>query len=541
MAIIPAIGKSTDGTMEIAHLLWTGTVDPGISKAIDEGLAHHGVMGIYSTPHGSIAWSLFAIESEQNFATNPDNLYWFNLILKPAPMFTKWVKILKTQSELRLAIEHKGTTIFTLLLENDAVSQYCKLLEQQFAEWGISANPSALDRLTVEVQDWIYDTVVPQRIEMIIESTRNGESLETLIKLVGERAIIELPETSTLRSLAGKNLSMTNHLTEWEASFSLSDLAKVAPNKEEQIRRDWLYTRLCMEKYSPGRYKIPHQAGDIWLWKTTAISRLRLLWAASKNLRLLLDRDWHKIIQIKDVPSPPLDPIYLANFSHLKTNIDRTSDIIKSGFVNRQYGLSRAVIHVGMIGCRSIHYESIVPDCSQVLVKFVVNELEYNSCLFGVISPLIGGIEWVSPELIHPETVEIVNFLVAITFRDLLVCRTGFDGQIGQTKPAKKGKRKPKPQTQSPRIELIARIKKGSSISQSTSDADTMLSKLSKFFRVEHLRRLPEGHKASSYQSGVAKEYGYILPEGHTFVRPSGEQTDPNMYRSVSLINLFLK
>jgi hypothetical protein len=542
MAIVPAISTSEDGTDQIAHLQWTGDIDPGITKAIDQELAHHGVMGIYPTNYGAIAWSLFAIESEEVFRSNPDDLYWFNLILKPDPFHTKWVNLLKTQSELRLAIERRGSTIFTLLLERDALLEYSKLLEQQFAEWAISSNPSALNRLAEEAQDWIYDTVVPQQIEIIKESVRTGESSDTLLKLVGERAIIELPEGSILRDLAGRNLSMKKHLTQWEASFSpLPDLCRTHPNdREENIRRDWLYTKLCLQKSTPGRYRIPSQNNNGgWIWKATTISTLRLLWSASKNIRLLLAQDWHQIIDIKDVPAPPLDPIYLSDFNHLKTNIDQTSEIIKSAIINRTYGLNKAIIHIGMIGCRSIHFESIAADCSRVLVKFVVNELNYNSCLFGILSPLRGEIDWVSPAAIDAEAVKIINFLVAITFRDLLICREGFDGQIVQPNPRKR-KRKTKSQTPA-KIQLVARIKKGSSITKSTSNTEEIIHRLSKFFRIEHIRKLPESHRASSQQIQLAQEYGYILPDGYTFVRPSGEQADPNIYRSISLINLFLK
>jgi hypothetical protein len=543
MAIVPTISTSKDSNNQIAHLQWRGTIDNGIAKAIDQGLAHHGVMGLYATEYGEIAWSLFAIESEKIFKSNPDDLYWFNLILKPDPFYTKWLELLKNQSELRMLIDLQGKSIFVPLLEKDALEKYIEIQEKSFSDWSISANPRELENKTAEVQNWIYNKVVPQRIEIIKESTRTGESSDTLLKLVSERAIVELTKESMLRSLAGKNLSMERYLTEWSSYFEAAEnLSETHPNsKSENICRDWFYTNMCLEKSTPGRYKIPWKNTNGWTWKPTTISTLRLLWSASKNLRLLLDRDWQQIIDIKDVPSPPLESIYLSDFGHLKTSIDQTSDIIKSAIINRVYGLNRAVIHVGMIGCRSIHFESIDKNLSQVLVKFVVGELKYNSCLFGVISPQIGEIRWISPAEINSEAIKIINFLVAITFRDLLICREGFDGQTTQPSQGKKEKRKPKAQSQISKIQLVARIKKGSSISESTSDTDAMIHKLSKFFRVGHLRRLPEGHKASTEQIQLAQEYGYLLPVGHTFVRPTGEQSDPNVYRSISLINLFLK
>ncbi|WP_373545069.1 hypothetical protein [Chamaesiphon sp.] len=79
-------------------------------------------------------------------------------------------------------------------------------------------------------------------------------------------------------------------------------------------------------------------------------------------------------------------------------------------------------------------------------------------------------------------------------------------------------------------------------IGKNLSTTAEIAEKLNKYFRVEHIRKLPDGWKASAKQLDLAKDYGFTLPEHHTFVSPSeGEQENVKKYRSLSLINLFLK
>jgi len=73
------------------------------------------------------------------------------------------------------------------------------------------------------------------------------------------------------------------------------------------------------------------------------------------------------------------------------------------------------------------------------------------------------------------------------------------------------------------------------------------LHKISPHIRLAHLRQLPEQYQISEYQKQLAQEYGWILPEGYTFVRATQINTpeiaDLNevrqRFRSLSLMELF--
>jgi hypothetical protein len=535
-SILPAIGQDQTRSTSIAYLQWHGSIDPQIVKSLGS-LAHHGVVGSNPTPHGNIAWALFAIESEEKFKTDPDNLYWFNLILKPDPFMDRWIALLKTQSELRLAIDHQQKTTLVLLLERTAIEGYIQLLETSLAEWK-GKDLQLFNRYAQQVQNEIYDRIVPERIAAIRESTRAGESPETLLKLVGERAIVELPAGSELRELAGKNRSLEKMLDGWAANFDISNLSQFDTDLQENIRRDWLYTKNCLERSTPGRYRIPTNSANTWLWKLTCLDSLRLLWDSSQNLRLLLSENWRDLLDVADVPSPPIENIFIADFLHLRSNIDRTTDIIKSTHIHKVYGFQSAIVCMGTTGCESIHFRSSPTD-NRVLVKYIINKTkDYNLCLFGSIDTIKGMIAWISPLIIDPEVTQIVNFLVAICYRDLLVCRDGMDGNNFRDVSTKKANKKT---SQPSKIQLVARIKRDSSTSNINS-TEEIKEKLGKYFRVEHVRKLPDGWVASPRQIALAKDYGFILPKQHTFVSPSkGEEDNIKTYRSISLIQLFLK
>ncbi|NJR31740.1 MAG: hypothetical protein HC778_01220 [Chamaesiphon sp. CSU_1_12] len=391
-SIIPAIGQDQNRSTSIAYLQWQGTLDPQIAKSLGS-LAHHGVVGSNPTPHGAIAWSLFAIESSEKFQNRPDDLFWFNLILKPDLFTVQWLKLLKTQEELRLGISHQQQTTFVLLLERVALGRYTQFLEKSLADWE-GKDLRLFDRYAQQVQNDLYNRVVPKRIQAIQESIRAGESPETLLKLVGERAIVELSAGLELRELAGKNRSLEKLLLEWRTNFDLSNLHQLDSDPQENIKRDWLYTYICLNKSTPGCYRIPTNSTNTWMWKPTALNTLRLLWANSQNLRLLLAHDWHDLIGVKDFPSPPVENIFIADFLHLKPNIDRTAEIVKSGRIHKSYGFQSAIVHVRVIGCESIHFRAITPDCNRVLIKYVINvSTQYNLCLLGILDGLQGTIE----------------------------------------------------------------------------------------------------------------------------------------------------
>lgn len=66
-------------------------------------------------------------------------------------------------------------------------------------------------------------------------------------------------------------------------------------------------------------------------------------------------------------------------------------------------------------------------------------------------------------------------------------------------------------------------------------------------YRVEHLRRLPEGWHASPQQIEIAQKYQFVIPEGYTFVSPvlntSGlEEIEKfeRWFRSTSLMQVLL-
>ncbi|NJR31739.1 MAG: hypothetical protein HC778_01215 [Chamaesiphon sp. CSU_1_12] len=116
----------------------------------------------------------------------------------------------------------------------------------------------------------------------------------------------------------------------------------------------------------------------------------------------------------------------------------------------------------------------------------------------------------------------------------MLVCRDGMDGASSNVRTKGKAKKKTSPPA---KIQLVARIKKSGSIGKNLNSTEEIKEKLGKYFRVEHIRKLPYGWKPSSKQIELAKDYGFTLPENYTFVSPSEGEQDNIKKISIHLIN----
>jgi hypothetical protein len=144
---------------------------------------------------------------------------------------------------------------------------------------------------------------------------------------------------------------------------------------------------------------------------------------------------------------------------------------------------------------------------------------------------------------------QMLLFIVAIAYRDLLVCRNIIKQQ---GKPIDESNRKgtSSKQRKIETIRYLPRIKR--EIDKTFADPTRFvktLKKVAPHIRTEHFRKLPLGHKPSDKARELAALYGYLgdFPTGETFVSPStiGEgkleeiQASVAQFRSLSLLELF--
>jgi hypothetical protein len=364
--------------------------------------------------------------------------------------------------------------------------------------------------------------------------------------------LVQNGATEVIESLLSERLAQITASGDWNS------LCEIADSEQENLIRDWLFVSRCLlQARSNLTVAIGLSDGGCWAWrKIPPGTELFDIWDSSRPYRSLLsDRHWQQLIKEREMPLPYLDLQFLASLGKIPERkvFAETGMILKQAITQKRYGIARGTtIIVGKKGFESISIDSLSPDSRHCIFKIVVKKDHkgHDFCLFGKIDAALGKINALGMKhtLESEKSVSLLLFLAAIAYRDCVVARDSL--QPPDSKRAKKNNANNKNKVSrrhQPQPPLLARLKNSSDqIGDRFADPNEFLNKLKKqcpTFRVEHLRDLPDGHKASEKQIDLAKVYGIFVPEGFTFVSPSGSgdisQAQEHQYRSLSLLKLF--
>lgn len=559
---------STTPNGKVAGLKFIGEISPQIQKAIEnkEGLKHLPYCGTFSTDFGNLSYLFVAFDAQENF-DNPDaDVYMFDFILNPAnflessgdnsTFYKEWLAAIHGQETLCLVIPSGPIYRLTVILEGNQLAEYIHHLDESIANWSLGDNYKKAVEFSAL---W----------ELRIHARKNVASINRQPVATGHRILLMdflrscrtfLSSDEQLCKWANDdektkviNDQLEDRLTQIEAAGDWNSLSEIAEDESENLIRDWLFAHRCLtQSKKTAMVAIGLTDGGGWAWRKMWQSDD--VWEYSRSYRaLLFDRHWQRLLNEQDIPLKYLDLHLVADLSKVpqRSAFGEIGVILKQAITHKCYGIAAGTtIIVGKLGFDSISFAPLDKESRHCIFKIVVsaNNSGRNLCLFGKLDAALGTIEalGIRPNLEAEKPLNLLLFIAATAYYDCLVAREEYefdDKQAKKSSSRKKGKSR-RHQSQLP---WLARLKSSSNqIGERFADPDDFLVKLKRrcLFRSEHLRDLPDGHKASDKQKQLAKVYGVFVPEGFTFVSPSSSGGIPEaeaiQYRSLSLMKLLL-
>lgn len=561
-SIIPAVANTSNG--KYAYLHWVQNVDSEIVACLQrkEPLFNTTYCGKQNTPTGDLAWLLALVDTMGNINSSTSNLFWFDFIVNPSkiePIAQEFIDLLHTQNKLEIAIPYDDKSVhFHTLIKGEQFKQYVQALAQCCASW----NTFCDYRLAVAyLQGFVFPKLQQKAIESLAHNfDREPDLLRRLCFVFQQEAIAELPLDHHLRSfcLEAEVDDVANYLLDWSSSLTSNEkqlcllLGSQDTDKAENLRRNWLFAKLCCARSPKGlQVCVGVDAAGRWLWADLPFTNqpsIELLYAISRNYRYLLTHNWKNLLASNEAL---LASINLAHISCLGQVPNRKAyeslpKILQGAAIDRSFGIvQRTAILINKTGLEEIEFLPLGNAGLQCLFKIKVayhNPQDY--VILGRIDAPAGKISAVGIE--ESLEVKLLLFLVAITYRDLLVARKVVCPPEYQTgRERKDGKTRAKDRYQT--IKLIPRIKyQSAQIDESFASPDRLVKGLKQFhtyLRGCHLRRLHEGWQASEKQISIAEQYQFLVPDGYTFVSPAlvvgeGNLRERDEFRSISLLQI---
>lgn len=539
--IVPAISSTPN--KDIALLSLQGEVNAEILRAICDGeeLAHYSATGYSNTNHGSLTWALFILDTKSRFYDQRNDLFYFDFVLNPGKLKTdftlrSWLRCLQSQDQLCIRIPYSQTeSLFTPLLETEQLQEYISLLERANEQWGDS------DNYLLALQSLPLRGLIEQGIKHINTNCRSSSTQQRLLINFAQSCKWDLPLNHKLHSLAKQeslrplNQFLESQLTKLPSGVALNQLlANNSPDPSENLVRDFLFARACLQLSE--EQNVPMIAVGLtdtgkWCWRKNPFEGdVDILWQFSRAYRVLLsETHWQYLIDPLDIP---LLNVNFLNMQELASVPDRkqfreTNNILKLAILQKQYSISsRSTVILGKKGFNSVTFYPLEEKSHQCLFKIILqanNRGGYNRCLFGRLDAALGTIEAVGMTD-NPQTQKLIHlllFLTTLAYRDLLVARQHMEMSEYKT-TQKQHKSKP---SRSSNFPLLARLKRTSKeLSEQFADPHILVEQLRKIapqMRVEHLRNLPSDYKPLEREKKFAQSYGFLLPEGFTFICPT--------------------
>jgi len=564
--IVPAVAPTPNG--DVALLTWHGGIDAQILSAIhrQSDLVHYSAIGYTNTNFGGLAWAFFFVDTKANFSNPQADLFYFDLIVSPPELKTdttlkRWLQCFRVQDPLSLSIPYSSAqSRITTLLRRQQLQEYISHLERAIAQWQPTNN------YTLAVQSFSLESSQKQGLDYIGTAYRSQNPAQRLLIDFAQSCINELTPEHQLHSFASEDKlrSLEQFLKRQLEQMppvgnALNQyLSTVSDDAADNLIRDYAFAKNCL---SPEGRSAPMIAVGLtdtnkWRWRKIPFEGdVDALWFYSRAYRCLLsERQWWELVEHMDVPVPALNLLSIRNLGTVpdRKQFQETSKVLRLAILQKQYGISaRSTIVVGKKGLDSISFFPLDQESRYCLFKVVLepnNRQGYNLCLFGRLDAAKGTIKpvGIAESIQTQKPLRLLLFLVAVAYRDLIVTREQLEIENSTNKQNKKA---PK-HSRSNGIPLLARLKRSSkNLDEQFADSQRFLEEIKKIaprLRVEHLRELPSGSKASQKQRELAESYGFLLPEGFTFVSPSlvgdKEGSDASevykQFRSLSILQM---
>jgi hypothetical protein len=552
-----------------AILIYDGTISPQMQKSLDnkENLKALPVFGYCPTDFGDLCFLFLALEAKENFKAS--NFQFLEFLFDPSCFSPggiddvvsirtnslvsskKWLETLRKQDRLELMTSIR----FTPILQGNNLTEYISFLDESILNWKPSNDYELASELLPREQTMEQ---IHERIRSENKITNNYAKLS--MSFIASCCNFLSPNEQLrqwVESNKGENLAalLKDRLTEVETSGNWNSLSEISRNESENLIRDWLFTYRCINRAENSlMIAIGLTEGGNWAWRRMPQDRFDLIWDSARSYRsLLFDRHWQKIVKEDDIPTSRLDSYLLSGLKKIpeRSVFNETEKILKQAIALKQYGITTGTtIVAGKQGFEWITFAQLDKESRCCIFKIVVDSKKGNMCLVGKLDAALGNIEFLgikrTPE--NERSLNFLLFLAAIAYRDCIVARESLQSDNKQVKRGRTGKKGKVSRNQS-QPPLLARLKTSSKrISTNFADPEDFLAQLKKrcpTFRTEHLRNLPDGWKASDRQKELAEEYRIFVPEGFTFVSPSGSEyiSDPEdrIYRSMSLLKVFFE
>ena len=565
--LIPTI--YTNKNVRIPILFWKEIEDKTIRGAVQEqkSLCYKSIFGLNSTPYGHVPWLLMTFYLREQLEDSQP-IYWLSLCISPRDLtksLAEWHTLLQSQTVLFIIINRGNSFLNFPLLTQPQLAKFVSVLDCAVSLWKDGDNFQ-------QAASYQYPQLVRQKesLEQFIrsedDSSQGHEVL--LLRSVTRTAIAHLKPEDPLYQAALKNeLSVLKaYLQRWAKQIPLqslnSFLATPGFDTAENICRDWLFAHECIEQsrqLSKHLIYIAMGISDIGSWCLRSLPNHRLygdeILSYAKTYRYLLRQRWTNLLTSNDMIIGLADLLKLYNLGIVpqRKQFDEVTRILQIAALEKQFSIAgHTIIEIGKDGCQEIEFLPIQGDF-QCLFKVTLSKQDQgNLCLLGELDALKGSIAFAGPP--PDQSVQghlrLLLFLVTLAYRDLLVAAE----RIGRVCPSSNSASKHRNQgrktnkfNQVPN-RLIPRFK--NQIDKKFAEPSQFirqLHKISPHIRVAHVRQLPESHKASEKQKQLAQEYGWILPEGYTFVKITQvnvlEVADFNdvkiRFRSLSLLEIF--
>lgn len=561
-SIVPAVGDTPNG--KYAYLHWVQNVDSEIVASVQrkEPLFNLTFCNREHTPFGDLAWILVLIDTIDNTNSSTSDLFWFDLVIDPGslePTTKEFIALLPSQNKLEIAIPYddKGVHLHTLI-KGEQFKQYVQALIQSGASWNALCDyPKAVAYL----QERVFPKLQTDAIASLAQNfEQESDPIRRLCFQFKQEIIAELPIDNALRSLCleAELDDIANYLLDWFNRLNLTQkqlcllLSSNDPDKAENIRRNWLFAFLCYERSPKGlQVCVGSDAALRWLWANLPFTNkpsIELLYTISRNYRYLLSHNWKNLLNPNEAL---LGSINLAHISCLgqvpnRKAFESLPKILQGAVLDRSFGIvQRTAVLINKTGLEEIEFYPLSNAGLQCLFKIkIAYHKPQDYVILGKIDANAGKIQAVGIE--ESKEIKLLLFLVAITYRDLLVAREAMclpSCQNGSDRTGTKIRAKDRHKA----VKLIPRIKyQKSQIDDDFASPDRLVKGLKGFhtyLRSCHLRRLHEGWQASSKQINIAEQYQFLVPDGYTFVSPALVAGEENLrvrdeFRSISLLGV---
>ncbi len=562
LIISPQIHENPATSKRIALLHWEREIDPDIQGALERGesLRTHVEGGLHDSPSGKIAWLMCAIDTQGNLerSSRGDELFWFDFVpdpesLKKQPL-SLWLDLLGQQDQLLLSIQ--GRRHHSLMLASgEGVQQAVVRFRLAAAQWNRACDyPQAVESVR-PILDRAKESGFAVLRRQFVAPVR-----EQLLQSCASRILSELHPDLPLHKMAqaGNLGEIGLFLHDWAQNLpnppaANAVLAEYVNDPLENIARDFFFALECYQPTNRDRAMLPVGINDsgTWAWREVPQNDLSLIWQRSRQYRALLSRyQWQRLYESNDILVGELNPMVLEALAQVKDRqqFRETRRILMAATLHQQYAvrpLSRVVL-----GCRGFESVLFYPvNASLCLFKIQsFTSFGWQYCLVGEVNPIEGSIRLVGQQVrdSNRDMISLLLFLVALSYRDLVVC-VEERYQLSARTAQRRGKSKAEslkgatPTIWLPRFKLRQEAR-------STAESSKLVESIRKLvpFRIEHVRRLPEGWQASLGQIELARSLGLQVPDGYTFVRRvEGTQEEElqsaiQNYKSLSLLELFL-